>query len=95
MTEKAPTTSPARYAKGKVVMTCPSDGSGWKTRAMRLAEAHGGRYVNRSHGYVMAPSSAAKALELWHRGFDAHTRMFATDKRRTKDLLIPPESQGV
>lgn len=88
-----PTIAPARYAKGKVVMTCPSDGSGYKTRAARLAEAHGGRWVGRSHGYVMAPGSAAKALDLWQRGFDAHTRMFAHDKRRTRELLIPPKGE--
>lgn len=81
---------PARYVKGKVVMNCPSDGTGCKTRAARLAEAFGGRYVNRSHGYVMAPGRAAAALDHWERGYDAHTRMFVYDKRKTPELLIPP-----
>ena len=90
--EPAPTISPARYAKGKVVMYCPSNDSGLKTRAMCLAEAFGGRYVHRSHGYVMAPGSAAKALDHWQRGYDAHIRMFASDRKRGKELLIPPRN---
>lgn len=91
MTDGTPSVAPAHHAKDKVVMHCPSDGSGYKTRAARLAEAFGGRWVNRSHGYVMAPGRAAAALEHWHRGFDAHTRMFTSDKRKTAELLIPPK----
>lgn len=86
----APTIAPARYAKGKVVMHCPSDSSGYKTRAANLAEAFGGRWVGRSNGYVMAPGRAAAALDHWQRGFDAHVRMFTHDKRKTAELLIPP-----
>jgi uncharacterized glyoxalase superfamily protein PhnB len=41
----------------------------------------------------MSASGAAKALDFWQRGFDAHTRMFASGKRRVKDLLIPPEEK--
>ena len=89
--ETAPTIFPARYAKGKVVMCCPSS-NGLKSRAACLAEAFGGRWVNRSHGYVMSPTSAAKALDYWQRGFDAHIRMFTSDKRRAAELLIPPRS---
>lgn len=88
--ETAPILAAARRVKGKVVMCCPSDGTGMKTRAMRLAEAHNGRYSRRSCGYIMTPSSAIKALELWRQGYDAHLRIFADDKRRAKDLLIPP-----
>lgn len=87
--EIEPTISPARYAKGRVIMHCPSDGSKMKTRAMRLAEAFGGKWVHRSHGYNMSPAGAAKALDHWRNGFDAHIRMFASDKRRAAELLIP------
>ena len=89
MTEAAPTIHPARYAKGKVVFDCPSDGSGYKTRAMRLAVAFGARWSRRS-GYVMSPGRAAAALDHWQRGYDANTRMFTHDKRKTAELLIPP-----
>ena len=94
MPEEAPTIAPARYAKGKMVMHCPSNGTGNKSRAACLAEAFGGRWVNRSHGYVLSPSGAAKALDHWKRGFDAHIRMFASDKRRAIDLLIPPRAEA-
>lgn len=88
--ETTPIVVPARYAKGKSEMHCPSDGSGYKTRAARLATAFGGRWVGRSGAYVMAPSRAAAALDHWQRGYDAHTRMFTSDKRKTAELLIPP-----
>lgn len=94
-TENTPTITPARCAKGKVVMHCPTDGSGYKTRAARLAEAFGGRWVHRSHGYVMAPSRAAEVLRLWGINWDAHTRMFTYDKRKTAELLIPPKTYGI
>lgn len=90
MTEQAPTFAEARYVKGKVVMCCPPDSSGYKTRAMRLAAAHGARWSRRS-GYVMSPTSAAKAVALWHAGYDAYIRVFTSDKRRAKELLIPPK----
>lgn len=92
--EKRPTILPARYAKGKVVMQCPSNDTGTKTRAMRLAEAFGGRWVHRSAGYMMSPSRAAAALEAWDAGTDAEIRMFAHDKRKTKELLIPAQGEN-
>lgn len=94
MNEEAPTIWTARYSKGRVIMCCPSDGSGLKTRAMCLAEAFGGKYVHRSGGYNMAPGRAQEALRLWHLGYDANIRMFAHDKRRTAELLIPPEREA-
>jgi hypothetical protein len=86
----APTIQPTRRVKGKVRFDCPPDGTGYKTRAMRLAEAFGARYSHRS-GYVMSPGRAAAALDHWERGFDADTRIFTHDKRKTADLLIPPK----
>lgn len=91
MTEQEPRIVKAQYAKGRVVMICPSDGSGQKTRAARLAEAFGGRWVNRSRGYNMSPKRAESALQHWREGYDAYIRMFTYDKRRPAELLIPPK----
>lgn len=56
----APTFAPARYAKGKVAVRCPSDGSGYKTRAMRIASTVSGRYSGREHAYIVSPAAARK-----------------------------------
>lgn len=88
--EETPTVVAARYSKGRVIMRCPSDGSGLKTRAARLAGAFGGRWVNRSGGFNMSPKRAAEALAHWQAGYDAYIRMFTYDKRRAAELLIPP-----
>lgn len=53
----------ALYAKGKKVVCCPSNESGFKTRAMCIAEHVGGRWVHRSHGYVMSPQQAKRFVE--------------------------------
>jgi hypothetical protein len=75
------TISPARYAKGKVVVCCPST-DGYKTRAAYLATAKGigGKYVGRSGGYTMSPSAAKKFKRLYEEGWNAYA-----DGR-----LIPP-----
>lgn len=61
--------APARYAKGKMVISTPSD-TGYKTREARMAEAVGGKYVGRSGGYTVSPSSAQDFETLllagWH-----------------------------
>lgn len=74
----------ARYAKGQKVVRCTSD-DGYKTRAMRLAEVMGGRWVHRSGGYTMSPTKAAKFERLYAEGFDASTIM---------GRLIPPEAKA-
>jgi len=63
----------ARYAKGKMVIVCRSDGSGMKTRAMCLASAKGigGRWSNRCRGYVVSPSAAERFRKLYAEGWDA------------------------
>jgi hypothetical protein len=66
----APRVELYRYAKGKVVLIAKSD-DGWKTRAARLAEAFGGRWVHRAGGYVMSPNRAQRAVDAWHAGLDA------------------------
>lgn len=65
--------TPARYAKGKMIIRPTSDGSGYKTRAARLAEAKGigGRWVNRSGGYTVSPTAARKFEKLYAEGWDA------------------------
>jgi hypothetical protein len=66
------TITPAQYAKGKMIIHCPSN-TGYKTRAARLAEAKGigGKYVHRSHGYTVSPSAAARFEKLYAEGWDA------------------------
>lgn len=68
----APFVSPARYAKGKCAVHCPSDGSGMRTRAMRLAAAMSSRYSGREHAYIMSSGGAAKLVRLYAAGRDAH-----------------------
>ena len=55
----------ARYAKGMIAVHCESDGSGWKTRAMRLCSALNARWSNRERAYIMSPSKAKRLLDLW------------------------------
>jgi hypothetical protein len=60
---------PAPYAKGKCIISAPSRTS-WKTRAARLAEALGGKYVGRSRGYTIGPKSAERFVKLYAEGWD-------------------------
>lgn len=63
--------SPARYAKGKMAVRCPSS-TGWKTRAARLAEAIArGRYTGREGAYIMSPAAAIRFERLFLDGWDA------------------------
>ncbi len=59
--------SEARYAKGKMVIHCPSS-DGYKTHAGYLAEQVGGRYVGRSRGYHVSAKQAAKFERLYAAG---------------------------
>jgi hypothetical protein len=61
-----------RYAKGKVCVRTPSDGSGWKTRAARLAEALGGRWTHRAGGYLMTSRRAEVFALKYAQGWDAN-----------------------
>lgn len=67
------TITPARYAKGKMVIRPTSNGTGFKTRAARLAEAKGigGKWVHRSGGYNVSPSAAKRFEKLYAEGWDA------------------------
>jgi hypothetical protein len=67
----APCVSAARYAKGMVAVHCPPDGSGFKTRASRLAGAlAGGRYSHREDSYIMSPKRARKLADLYYARWD-------------------------
>jgi hypothetical protein len=61
-----------RYAKGKQCLRPVPDGSGWKTRAARLAEGCGGRWVHRAGGYLMSAAGLAKFERLYAAGWDAN-----------------------
>lgn len=65
-----PVVRPYRYARGAVAVDCPSP-DGIKTRAARLAEHVGGRWVQRARGYVMSPRKAERLLALFESGRDA------------------------
>lgn len=60
----------ARYAKGCMAVSCPSD-DGYKTRAARLAEYLRGRYSGRERAYIMSPRKAERLAELYAQGRDA------------------------
>ncbi len=69
--------SPARYAKGKMVVRPLDSRDGMKGCSSYLIEALGGRYVGRSHGYHMSPAAVAKLDKLSQAGFHANLRMFS------------------
>lgn len=60
---------PARYAKGKLIVCCPSP-DGWKTRAGRLASAIAPYYTGREHGYSMSKRQADQFERLFAEGWD-------------------------
>ena len=66
----------ARYAEGKKVIQPKDSRDGFKGRASYLAEALGGRWVHRSHGYVISPAAAQKFEKLFEAGFDAISPAF-------------------
>lgn len=75
---------PARYAKGKMAVQCPSPDV-YKTRAARLAEALArGRYTGREGAYIMSPGRAAKFERLYALGWDATYISYE---------LIPPDAE--
>ena len=63
---------PARYAHGQMLVTCRSDGTGWKTRAMALCGALNGRWTNRERGYIMSPTKAAKFEKMYAAGWSGN-----------------------
>jgi len=63
-----------RLKSGHVAVRPMPDGSGYKTRAHRLAE-HFGRWVHRWKGYTMSSKRAAEFEKLYAEGWDASTIM--------------------
>lgn len=70
MSETDYSTHPARYAKGQLLIRCPST-TGYKTRAARLIEGLKGRWTNREHGYVLSPTKLTRFEKLYAEGWDA------------------------
>lgn len=64
------TIRPAKYAKNQFVISPTSAGNGWKTRAARLTEALGGRWVHRSDGYHVSRTKADRFVKLYDEGWD-------------------------
>lgn len=60
----------AHYAAGRFIVQCPSP-DGYKTRAARLAEACGGRYVGREHGYNLSAAAVKRFRSCYRLGCDA------------------------
>lgn len=64
------TITPARYAKGQMLVRCPST-DGLKTRAARLiGDGLRGRYTGRESGYIVSPAKARKFERLFAAGWD-------------------------
>lgn len=62
----------ARYSKAMMVLMCTSDGTGFMTRAHRLAEHFGRRYTKRENGYIMSPQSVDRFKEAYADGQDVN-----------------------
>lgn len=66
------TLRPAHYAKKMMAVTTKPDGSGFKTRADRLAEALArGRYTHRERAWIMSQNKAEMFERLYAEGWDA------------------------
>ena len=59
-TKLAPYIGKARYAKGKMAVHCPSDGTCYRTYAMTLCSQQAGRYSGREKAYIMSPRAAER-----------------------------------
>ena len=65
------TITPARYVKRQFAVSCPSDSSGFKTRAMRLCDHLKARYSRRERAYIMSGTKVEKLKRLYAAGYDA------------------------
>lgn len=85
--DPAPIICKARYAKNQMAVHCPSNGTGWKTRAMRLADAiANGRYSGREHAYIMSQPAAKRFTKLYAEGWDASFM--------SRDLIAPEKESA-
>lgn len=63
---------PARCAKGMMAVHCVKDGSGFKTRAMRIIGDHlNARWSGREKAYIASPTKVEKLKALFANGSDA------------------------
>ena len=66
------TVDQARYAKRMLAVRVTGDGSGFMTRAQRLANYFGrSRYSHREGAYLMSPQAVEKLQAAWTAGQDA------------------------
>ena len=61
----------ARYSKGLEAVKPFADGSGYMTRAQRLADHFARRYSGREKAYLIAPRTLERMLKLYAAGWDA------------------------
>lgn len=62
----------ARYTKCQLAVQCTSNGSGYKTRAMRLiGDGLNCRWVGRGNAYIASPRKAARFVVMFAEGWDA------------------------
>lgn len=85
------TITDARYSKGNKVVQAPGKGQ-FKSDIHWLAEGLGGRYVHRSHGYVMTPNRAELLDKMAKEGgWDAHVPLILTKGTRSPSTFSHPE----
>jgi hypothetical protein len=67
------TVGTAQYAKGMLIVRCPSS-DGFKTRAARLiGDGLHARWTHRESGYIASPAKVKKFEQLFVDGCDAST----------------------
>lgn len=69
-----------RNKSNRIQVNLKSDGSGFKTHSIWLAEALGAQYSHR-RGYHLAPTKHAAFLILDTQGWNASRRYFSSDKK--------------
>lgn len=92
MSERYSITS-ARYAKKSIAVFCRSDGSGFKTREMRVVEAVGGRWSNREKAYILPAGRETRLRQLIAAGCDGKLE-FTGSAYEAKMVLISAEPRA-
>lgn len=82
-------TSPARYAKGKMVVRIVNE-SMFKNEGVWLAEALGGKWSRRDGGHQLSRTRAAAWIKLYSAGWTATRKILSSDK---KPYLFGPFKQ--
>lgn len=83
------TASPYRYAAGKMSVQLPTNGTGYKQRAHRLAEAIGFRWVGRARAYIGSSHQVDRLQRLYAAGWDAHLMLWAREDYRASRTDLP------